>query len=254
MKVTVLGTGTSQGVPVIGCECDVCTSIDPKDNRLRCSIVISVDEKNILVDTSPDLRYQMLRSDFSTIDAILYTHEHNDHVVGLDDIRPFNFRQQQDLDAYGLSRVMEDISHRFNYAFRKESYPGAPRVVAHEIDGYNSFSINDIFITPIHVLHGQLPILGYRVDNFAYLTDVSYIPEDEMAKLMNLDVLIISALRKEEHHSHLTLDEALEIIRKVKPKKAFLTHISHKMGKVSDWETDLPENVFSAYDGQEIIL
>lgn len=255
MKITVLGTGTSQGIPVIGCNCDVCVSSDPKDNRLRCSILVEVDGMSILIDTSPDLRQQMLSNEVERVDAILYTHEHNDHVVGLDDIRPYNFMQGGEMPIYGLSRVMKDLHSRFGYAFTKGAYPGAPRVASYDIDGIEEIDVKGVNVTPIPVWHGKLPILGYRIGDFAYLTDISKVDKASMKKLEGLQVLMIDALRQHpEHHSHLTLNQAVELVDQLQPRAAFLTHVSHMMGRTEVWEKTLPDNVRSAFDGQEIIL
>jgi len=249
MKIHILGTGTSQGVPVIGCTCEVCTSDDPRDRRLRSSVVLEQGGRFILMDTGPDLRQQMLAGAIPRIDAVLYTHEHNDHMIGLDDIRPFNFRQQTDLPLYGLPRVVDEVEQRFSYAFGKGSYPGAPRATKHYISGEESLHIAGMHIVPIQVKHGWLDILGYRVDDMAFITDASAIAEEEYHKLQGLDVLIINALRKEQHPAHYSLSEALAVIAELRPRQAYITHISHFMGKYADWTTDLPADVYSAYDG-----
>lgn len=253
MKVTILGTGTSQGIPVIGCECEVCHSDDSRDQRLRCSVLVEVDEVRLLIDTSPDLRQQMLSNKVDRIDAILYTHEHNDHTAGLDDIRPYNFKQGGEMPAYGLPRVLDNLRSRFDYAFTGGAYPGAPRLKTYEMKDHSE-AIFGVEVIPIPIMHGSLPILGYRIHDFAYLTDVSKIQLHGFDKLGDLKLLVIDALRHKKHHSHLTLDEALDIIERLKPDHALLTHISHDMGKCADWERHLPDNVQSAYDGQQIIL
>lgn len=254
MKVTILGSGTSQGIPVIGCSCAACRSTDPRDNRLRCSILIEVDGLKLLVDTSPDLRQQMLTHKVDKIDAVLYTHEHNDHTAGLDDLRPYNFMQGGDMPIYGLGRVIENLESRFSYAFDGGAYPGVPRMKSTVIDGDVDVEIEHVSITPIRAMHGSLPVLGYRIDGFVYLTDVSSIVEVDMHKLENADVLVIDALQKEPHHSHMSLGEALQLIQQVKPGKAYLTHISHVMGAVHTWENEIPDYVESAYDGMIIWL
>ena len=249
MKVTFLGTGTSQGVPVIGCTCKTCISEDPRDKRYRCSIHISIEHVDMVIDISPDFRSQMLRAKVPRIDAILFTHEHADHVAGLDDIRPYNFMQHEALQVFGEKRLLDEITKRFEYIFDFIPYPGAPRIIKNEILPNQPFLVKGIEVLPIRIMHGTLPILGYRVGNFAYLTDVKAIPEDSIASLQNLDVLVINALRYEPHHSHLSFDESLSMIQQLNPKTAYLTHISHTLGPVADWEKKLPSNVFSGVDG-----
>lgn len=249
MRVTILGTGTSQGVPVIGCDCEVCLSDDPRDDRLRTSVLIEIDGTNILIDTSPDLRQQMLRYQVSHIDAILYTHEHNDHVIGFDDIRPFNFKQKMDLPFYGMPRVLDDIKDRFKYVFGDSPYPGAPRATLHYLRDAMPFDVMGVGLIPIEVMHGGLPIFGYRVGDFTFITDASYINEDNIEKIKGTKVLIINALRKEKHPSHFKLSEALDVIAKVAPDQAYITHVGHTMGLTKSWEKEIPENVFPAFDG-----
>ena len=254
MKITLLGTGTSQGIPVIGCECKACLSDDKRDDRLRSGILAQSNGNNVLVDTGPDLRQQMLKVGINHVDGVLYTHEHNDHVIGLDDIRPFNYIQRSDIPFYGLSRVLNDIENRFAYVFSENPYPGAPRATLHPINSGNIFFIGDIEVMPVGVMHGALPILGYRFGDFAFITDASLIGESSKKLLEGTKVLVLSALRKEVHHSHFSLTEAIAIIQEMKIEKAFLTHISHKMGITLDWEKELPDNIFPAYDGLEIII
>ncbi len=253
MVITFLGTGTSQGVPVVGCTCDVCLSKNPKDYRLRSSVYVEVNGTKILIDTGPDLRLQLLQNQITAVDAILYTHEHKDHLCGLDDIRPIYFRQQKAMPLYALERVLKVVKKDFDYAFFTERYYGVPAFQLHEIQN-TPFFIRDIKITPIHVIHDQLPILGYRIQNFAYITDASFIEDCEIEKLQNLDLMVINALRKEKHHSHLSLQEALHIIEQVKPKKAILTHISHELGLYEETNATLPHNVSLAYDTLQIEL
>lgn len=254
MKITLLGTGTSQGIPVIGCKCEACTSDDFRDDRLRTGVVISSEGTNILIDTGPDLRQQMLRYGFQHIDAILYTHEHSDHVAGLDDIRPFNFMQKVDMPFYGHPRVIKDIEHRFGYVFAENPYPGSPRASLHTISGGNRFFIDHLEIMPIEVMHGTLPILGYRFGDFAFITDASFLSEESKKLLSGTKVLVLSALQKTSHHSHFSLSEAVAVIQDMKIEKAYITHISHRMGITSEWEKELPENIFPAFDGLEIVL
>ena len=250
MKITFLGTGTSQGIPVIGSKHPVCLSNNPKDTRLRTSALIQWNNKNIIIDCGPDFRAQMLNSGCDRVDAIFFTHEHNDHVSGLDDIRPFYFRQGN-IPIYASERVIHALNKRFDYIFKNEgNIPGTPNVTTNIID--DNFIFNKQEVVLLNAFHGNLPIHGFRFDNLAYFTDVKTINQDEYFKLKDLDVLIINALRIEEHYSHLNLNDALEIISKIKPKRAYLTHISHKLGFHKDVQLSLPENVFLAYDGLQV--
>lgn len=254
MKVTFLGTGTSQGVPVIGCLCEVCQSTDSRDKRWRTSALITIDQKNIVIDVGPDFRQQMLTHQVKTLDAVLITHEHNDHVIGLDDIRPFYFKQQKGIQYYASPSVKKEIMSRFPYVFVKNPYPGAPNVEINSILPYEKFDLGFCKVMPIPVLHGQLGIIAYRVNDFVYITDASSIPHRSISELSHADTLVINALRKEKHYSHFNLEEALEIIDLLEPKQAYITHISHLMGKHQDTEKSLPQNVHLAYDGLEIDL
>jgi len=254
IKLIFFGTGTSQGIPVIGSKHEVCFSKDIKDKRLRSSALIEVKGKSILIDCGPDFRQQMLLNSKSNLDAILLTHEHNDHVLGLDDVRPINFQKQKDIPLYGLRRTLHEVKLRFPYAFVSEKYPGTPGFELNNIDE-NPFFIDEIEILPINILHGILPIIGYRIENLAYITDASFVEEIEFEKLKNLEVLVINSLRKESKHpSHFILEESLDFINKVKPNKAYITHISHLMGFHEEVQKTLPKNVFLAYDGLEIDL
>ena len=252
MKITFLGTGTSQGIPVIGSKHPVCLSNNPKDTRLRTSALIQWNNKNIVIDCGPDFRAQMLNSGCDRVDAIFFTHEHNDHVSGLDDIRPFYFRQGN-IPIYASERVVHALNKRFDYIFKNEgNIPGTPNVTTNIID--DNFIFNKQEVVLLNAFHGNLPIHGFRFDNLAYFTDVKTINQDEYFKLKDLDVLIINALRIEEHYSHLNLNDALELISKIKPKRAYLTHISHMLGFHDEVQKILPENVFLAYDGLEITI
>ncbi|MCS6824478.1 MAG: MBL fold metallo-hydrolase [Cytophagaceae bacterium] len=251
MIVTILGSGTSQGIPIITCTCAVCSSSDFRDKRLRTSIHIAVEDKSFVIDTGPDFRQQMLRERIRKLDAIIYTHEHKDHISGLDDVRSFNNSQQRHMDIYAHKRVLDAIKKDFSYAFEEKKYPGVPLLNLIEITN-QPFHIYDIPFQPIEVLHYKLPIFAYRIYNFAYITDASYISEQETEKLKNVDVLIINALQKTFHISHFTLDQALQKIEIIRPKRAYLTHISHTMGLHRDVEKELPENVKIAYDGLKI--
>ena len=248
MKITFLGTGTSQGVPIIACECSTCQSSDERDKRLRSSVLIEIDETVLVIDTGPDFRQQMLREKVSKLDAILITHDHKDHIAGLDDIRAFNYKQQRPMDVYARAKVHNSVKREFGYAFSEEKYPGVPQINQHVITN-NIFTIADISIQPIEAFHFHLKIFGFRIKNMAYLTDVSRIEAKEMEKLQNLDVLIVNALRIKNHYSHFNLEQALQLIDDVKPQKAYLTHISHLMGKYEDISALLPKNVEFAYDG-----
>lgn len=252
MKLKFLGTGTSQGVPIVGSNHPVCLSENPKDKRLRCSALITTDEqKKILIDCGPDFRQQMLINQENNIDAVLLTHEHNDHVIGLDDLRPIIFQNQKNIPIYCHPRTAKEIQLRFPYAFRKIKYPGAPSFDLHIIK--NTFKIENTEIIPIKVLHNQLPILGFKVKNLAYLTDTSSIPEGEMEKLLNLDILVVNCLRKESPHpAHFILPDVLKLIEKLQPKKTFLTHLSHLIGFHEETKAELPKHTSLAYDGLEI--
>lgn len=254
MKITLLGTGTSQGIPVIGCECEACKSNDTRDDRLRSGVSVEFKKTNIIIDTGPDLRQQMLRLGMKHIDAILYTHEHNDHVAGLDDIRPFNFMQKKDMPFYGLPRVLKDIERRFSYVFDKNPYPGSPKASLNNIEPGVQFIVDELTILPIEVRHGTLPIVGYRIGDFTFITDASYVSNESKNLIRGSKVLVLSALRKEEHHSHFSLNEAIAFIEELNIEKAFLTHISHRMGITKEWEKELPQNIFPAYDGLEIFI
>ncbi|PDS21694.1 MBL fold metallo-hydrolase [Flavobacterium branchiophilum] len=248
MTIYFLGTGTSQGVPVIGCKEGVCLSEDIRDRRLRVSVWIATDDASIVVDCGPDFRQQMLASKCEKIDAILFTHEHADHTAGLDDIRPFNF-VYGDMPIFAHQRVLQNLEMRFQYIFETENkYPGAPSVITNEVFENQDFTINKTTVRPIKAWHGTLPIFGYRIGDFAYLTDIKTIDADEMEKLKNLKLLVINALRIEPHPTHFNLEEALDFIKKINPKKSYLTHISHTFGFHQDIENNLPENVFLAYD------
>ena len=253
MKLTFLGTGTSQGVPIIGSTHPVCLSNDERDKRLRVSVIIDWDDKTYLIDCGPDFRQQMLRANPAKIDAIIYTHEHTDHVLGLDDIRPFVYRQGQ-IPIYAEPKVINALKQRFDYVFEEENkYFGRPAVVINEISSA-PFDIQDHHIIPIEVDHNGLPILGFRFENLAYITDAKIIEEKEHEKLQDLDVLVINALRHESHVSHFTLEEALEFIKVIKPKRAYLTHISHLLGFHEEVSKTLPPNVFLAYDNLTITI
>ena len=252
MKVRFLGTGTSTGVPQIGCRCDVCSSTDPRDKRLRTSVRIEIDEKVIMIDCSPDFRQQMLPFPLEKIDALLLTHEHYDHVGGIDDLRPFSIFGA--VDIYMEKRLEMALRERLPYCFAEHKYGGVPDIAVRRIKADEEFQIGKVRVTPIRIFHYKLPILGYRIANFVYLTDVKWVEESELKKLEGGDTLVISALRKKEHRSHQTLKQALEIIDKLNPKAAYLTHMSHEIGRHADLEKELPPGVLPAYDGLEILV
>lgn len=252
-ELTFLGTGTSQGVPIIGCSCKVCTSADPHDKRLRSSVLVEQNGVRIVIDTGPDFRYQMLREHITGIDAILYTHEHMDHVGGMDDVRAFNYVMQKPIDIYCEPRVERTLRRIFDYAFMEHKYPGVPEVVLHPIlSDAEAFDVRGVRVVPVRGRHFKLPVLGYRIGNICYLTDMNEIGDSEIAKFEGVDILVINALRREKHISHFTLDEALAVIGKAKPKRAYLTHISHQLGLYEELSRELPEGVFLAYDGLKI--
>lgn len=254
MKVYFLGTGTSQGIPVIGSNHPVCLSTDLKDKRLRVSVWIHWENHSYVIDCGPDFRQQMLASKCHKVDGILYTHEHSDHTAGLDDIRPFNFRQGE-IPIYAHRRVIDNLKLRFDYVFKTENrYPGAPFVKAIEVVNNNPLAIGNKTAIPVNVMHGNLPVFGYRIDDFAYLTDVKTVNENEISKLKNLKVLVINALRETPHDTHFNLQEALDFIAMIQPEKAYLTHISHLMGFHEEVQQKLPENVYLAYDNLEITI
>lgn len=253
MKVTFLGTGTSQGVPVIGCDCPVCRSLDFRDKRFRASVHVQVGELSLVIDTGPDFRMQMLRSGVKTLDAILFTHEHKDHTAGLDDIRPFNFKQQKDMPIFGRQQVLEQIKREFSYVFSDKKYPGVPQISPIEIDEH-PFQIEGTSIIPIPVLHYKLPVLGFRIGDFAYITDANSIPDSSYALLEGLEVLVLNALQRESHISHFTLDEAVDQAKKIGAKQTFFTHISHRLGLHQEVNQELPEGMQLAYDGLELSL
>ena len=251
MKVTFLGTGTSQGVPVIACSCAVCQSNDPRDKRLRTSIHIQHGNSSFVIDSGPDFRQQMLRAEIKNLTALIFTHEHKDHVAGMDDIRAFNYVLQKKIDIYATLRVQEALVREFPYVFHDFKYPGVPEVNMITIDEH-PFIIEGVEFIPIEVLHYKLPVNAYRFGDFTYITDANFISEKEKEKIKGSRIVVINALRREKHVSHFNLQEALELIKELQPEKAYLTHISHQLGKHSDVEQELPPNVFLAYDGFEI--
>lgn len=249
LKITFLGTGTSQGVPLIGCHCAVCNSSDPRNKRLRSSALIEVNGRKILIDAGPDFRYQMLRSCTDHLDAILLTHNHKDHTGGLDDVRAFNFMENRDFPIYCEEYVFNSLKMEYAYAFDPAKiYPGSPRFTIHTIDSKKPFFIEEVGVIPIRVIHGKLPILGYRIGSIAYITDANHIPEEEFEKLKHLDVFVINCVKYNPHPSHFGLEAALAVIKRVGAKKSFITHISHYLPEYKKFAEILPKDVFSAYD------
>jgi phosphoribosyl 1,2-cyclic phosphate phosphodiesterase len=253
LTITFLGTGTSSGVPMIGCSCNVCTSTNKKDNRLRSSILIESNTTTIVVDTTPDFRYQMLRTKTKKLDAILFTHPHKDHIAGLDDVRAFNFFSQQPMHIYANSLTEEALRRDFYYAFNDKKYPGVPNLSIHTITT-ESFFIGDIPIQPILVWHLKMPVFGFRFGNFTYITDANRIDEDEKEKIKHAKILVLNALRKEKHISHFTLDEAITLAQELQVNETYFTHISHQLGTHDTINKQLPNNIQLAYDGLQLIV
>ena len=252
LKVTILGSGTSQGVPMIACECEVCQSNNPKDKRLRSSILISHNAYNYCIDSGPDFRQQMLVNHVKRLDGIIYTHEHKDHVAGMDDVRAFNFIQQKDMPLYCSDRVEKALRMEFSYVFADTKYPWVPKVDLKRIDGSSFFLPSGLEVTPIAALHHRLPVYGYRFGKFTYITDVNHIADIEKEKIKGTKVLVINALRLTPHISHFTFQEALQLIEEVQPERAFLTHISHMFGKHDDILSWCPVHVEPCFDGMVI--
>lgn len=248
MKITFLGTGTSQGVPVIACKCRVCLSTNPQDNRLRSSILIEKDGTTVVIDSGPDFRQQMLRAKVEYIDGLVFTHEHKDHIAGMDDIRAFNYVHQEKVKVYATTRVQEALHREFPYVFDDYKYPGVPELEMHSI-GNEPFQIGNINLIPIEVLHYRLPVLAFRVDDFTYITDANHIAEKEMEKIRGSKHIVINALRREPHVSHFTLNEAIKVIDELNPEAAYLTHISHQLGLHTEVNAELPKHITCAYDG-----
>jgi phosphoribosyl 1,2-cyclic phosphate phosphodiesterase len=249
--ITFLGTGTSQGVPVIACGCEVCTSTDSRDKRLRSSILVESDSTTVVIDSGPDFRYQMLRANVQKLDALVFTHEHKDHVAGMDDIRAFNYKQQGPMDIYADSRVQTTLKREFPYVFDEHKYPGIPRVNLHTI-GVQPFTVGDILLTPIEVMHYRLPVLGFRINDFTYITDAKTIAESEKQKLKGSKILVLNALQKQEHISHFTFQEAIDFAQEIGAETTYFTHISHRLGKHADVSAELPQGIELAYDGLKI--
>ncbi|MCX6266397.1 MAG: MBL fold metallo-hydrolase [Bacteroidetes bacterium] len=251
LKVTFLGTGTSIGVPVITCDCPVCVSPDQRDKRMRTSVMLEINGLTFVIDCGPDFRHQMLRQHVMNLDAVLFTHEHRDHIAGLDDVRAFNYVLNKKIDIYGTSRVMEAIRIEFPYIFSESRYFGAPQLTIHPIDD-QPFTVMGVEFTPILVMHEKLPVTGFRVGDFTYITDASYISDAEMEKIRGSKVIVLNALRNSKHVSHFSVGEAVNILKELKPEKAYLTHLSHFVGLHEDVNKKLPDFIKLAYDGLEV--
>ncbi len=247
-RLTFLGTGTSQGVPLIGCNCHVCTSADVRDNRLRTSVLIENNSNAFVIDTGPDFRQQMLREKIKNLDAVIFTHEHKDHIAGLDDVRAFNFLQKKAMDVYATERVQNAIKREFSYAFSDDKYPGIPQINLHTFDN-DAFAIKGTIFKPINVMHHKLPVKAFRIGNISYITDANYISPEEKEKIIGSEIIVVNALRKEEHISHFTFKEAIDLMFELKPKQAYFTHISHQLGTHKEILSELPDWIQPAYDG-----
>jgi phosphoribosyl 1,2-cyclic phosphate phosphodiesterase len=251
VEIVFLGTGTSQGVPLIACPCDVCHSDDSRDKRLRTSILIRKGSTNVVVDSGPDFRQQMLRENVGHLTGLVFTHEHKDHIAGMDDIRAYNYVNQSKVDVYATNRVQDSLRREFPYVFEDLKYPGVPEINLHTIEN-TPFQVGELVLQPLDVLHYRLPVTAFRIDDFSYVTDANHIPESTYEKLKGTKVLVINALRFDKHISHFNFDEALEVIERVAPKRAYLTHISHQLGKTINVDAMLPAHVKCAYDGLSI--
>ena len=251
MTVTFLGTGTSQGVPIICCECAVCKSTNPKDNRLRSSILIESETTKIVIDSGPDFRQQLLRRDLKSLDAVVFTHEHKDHIAGLDEVKAFNYFNKMRMPIYATQRVQNALKREFAYIFSDDKYPGIPEVDLFTVTN-EPITIKDITLLPIDVVHFKMPVKAYRINNFTYITDANYISDSEKEKIKGSEIIVVNALRKEPHLSHFTFEEAINLMKELKPKKAYFTHISHQLGLHNQVSEELPSFIELAYDGLQI--
>ena len=254
MKITFLGTGTSMGVPVIGCDCEVCTSDDPRDNRTRSSILVETETENFVIDTGTDFRNQMLREKVKQLDAVVFTHAHKDHTSGLDDIRPFYFRNKKDMPIYGVTPVIEQLKREFAYVFAEHKYPGVPGVEINIIDKDHAFQVGATEVIPIEVMHYKLPVLGFRIKDFTYITDANFISPEEIEKIRGTKILVLNALQHEPHISHFTLPEAMEIAEEIGAEQTYFTHMGHRMGKHAEVSKMLPAHMAFAYDGLQLTI
>jgi phosphoribosyl 1,2-cyclic phosphate phosphodiesterase len=251
MKVTFLGTGTSQGVPIICCDCAVCKSTNPKDNRLRSSILIESEIAKVVIDSGPDFRQQLLRRDLKSLDAVVFTHEHKDHIAGLDEVKAFNYFNNMRMPVYATERVQNALKREFAYIFSDDKYPGIPEIDLYTITD-EPIKIKDITLLPIDVVHFKMPVKAYRINNFTYITDANYISDSEKEKIKGSEIIVLNALRREPHLSHFTFNEAINLMEELKPKKAYFTHISHQLGLHNDVSIELPDFIELAYDGLQI--
>lgn len=249
IRFTFLGTGTSQGVPIIGCPCQVCVSTDSKDKRLRTSLLIESENTTVVIDSGPDFRQQMLKAGVNKLDGLLFTHSHKDHIAGMDDIRAFNYLQQMPMDVFATEATQHVLKREFEYVFSGVNYPGIPEINLHTISSKQTIQIGDIELIPIEVMHYKMPVLGFRIQHFTYITDANFIEEAELQKTLGTEVLVLNALRREPHISHFTLDEAIQVAKRVNPKHCYFTHLSHQMGLHEEVEKELPEGIHLAYDG-----
>jgi phosphoribosyl 1,2-cyclic phosphate phosphodiesterase len=253
IKITFLGTGTSQGVPIVACDCDACSSADSRDKRLRSSILVETEKTRFVIDAGPDFRQQLLFQKIKQLDAVVFTHEHKDHIAGLDDVKAFNFINKMRMPIYATKRVETALQREFAYIFSEEKYPGIPEIDLINFDN-EPFYVGDILLSPVNVMHYKLPVKGFRINDFAYVTDANFIPEEEKLKLKNLNVLVLNALRREPHVSHFTFEEAIDLVNELKPKKAYFTHISHQLGLHETISKELPNNIELAVDGLQLII
>jgi phosphoribosyl 1,2-cyclic phosphate phosphodiesterase len=253
IKVTFLGTGTSQGIPLVACNCEVCTSQNEKDKRLRTSILVETAKTRLVIDSGPDFRQQLLREKIKKLDAVVFTHEHKDHIAGLDEVRAFNFINKVVMPVYATERVQKALHREFAYIFSEEKYPGIPEIEIFSFED-EPFSVGDIFMEPINVMHYKLPVKGFKINKFAYITDANLIPDEEKKKLENLDVLVLNALRREPHVSHFTFEEAIQLVKELNPKKAYFVHMAHQLGLHDEVSKELPENIELAFDGLQLVI
>jgi phosphoribosyl 1,2-cyclic phosphate phosphodiesterase len=252
MEITFLGTGTSQGVPMIGCNCAICSSTDPRDKRLRTAALITSETTSVVIDSGPDFRQQMLREKVTSLDAVIFTHEHKDHIAGLDDVRAFNYFSGKPMDVYATERVQTALRREFAYVFSNENYPGVPRINLHTIHPGVPFQVGDLEIKPFEVMHYNLPVMGFRIGGICYITDANFIPKASDEFIYDADVLVLNVLRKEKHVSHFCYDEGLELVKKYRPRSTYFTHISHQLGLHAAVDHSLPEAVRCAYDGLKV--